>query len=146
MPSTVTLTITRAELSLATLNLNDPGTYAIRSFDRGRVRRRAQWARSPYVEGATQVGQVRDLVEMDLAMDVEATTQATLQTRLDTLYDAFSQSTYTLTYGLDGTTYAWTCFPAEYDAALAATLTVFGMVLPVGLIIPSQPVATAGPY
>lgn len=146
MPSAVTLTITRTELALATLNLNDPGIYAIRSFNRGRVRRRYNWAKSPYVEGATLVGAPRELVEMDLAMDVEASTQADLQTRTATLFTAFSQTSYTLTYGLDGTTWAWTCGPAEYDAGLASNDAVFSFVLPVGLIIPAQPVATAGPY
>ena len=146
MPSAVTLTVTRTELALATLNLNDPGVYSIRSLNAGRVRRRSTVARSPYIEGGTVVSTVRDIVEMDLALDVEATTQATLQTRLDTLLDAFQQSSYTVTYGLDGTTYAWTCYPADYEVGIATPDAIFGFVLPVGLIVMRQPAATSGPY
>lgn len=146
MPAVTTLTVTRTSLSLPTLNLNDPGVYAIRSFKRGRIRRRSTWVRASYVEGADLVGSVRDLVEMDLALDIEASTQATLQTRLDSLLDAFAQDSYTLTYGLDGTTYAWTCGPAEPDADIAQDIVIFGTVMPVGFIVPAQPVPTAGPY
>ena len=146
MASAVTLVIDRTELTLADLNLNDPGTYSIRSFNAGRVRRRSTIARSPYIEGATVVSTVRDIVEMDIAIDVEATTQAALQTRLDTLLDAFQQSSYTLTYGLDATTYEWTCYPAEYEVGIASPDAIFGFVLPVGLIVMRQPAATAGPY
>lgn len=148
MPSTLVVTIGRAELSLATLTLTDPGTYDIDhdTLEPGVPTWIRQLVRSPYVEGATEVGATRDLGWGTARFVVQGSTHATIQTRLDTLVDAFFQSSYTLSVVIDGTTYSWTCMRADCVGwGLVSDESFFGLAMPVAFRWPRQPVPVSGP-
>jgi hypothetical protein len=146
---TVAVTITRTELSLATLTLTNPGTYDVRvsPVNLGQHQWRRQFVRSPYVEGATEVGRARDITYGDLVIDVQGASQAAIKTGLTALLAAFHQSSYTLTVTVDGEAYAWSCLAADVESVgIVSDDSVFGLILPVALRFPRQPVATTGPF
>lgn len=146
---TVAVTITRTELSLATLTLTNPGTYDVRvtPLNFGQHNWRRQFVRSPYVEGATEVGRARDITYGEMVVDVQGASQAALKTGLTALLAAFHQSSYTLTVTVDGEAYAWSCLAADVDSVgIASDDAVFGLTQPVALRFPRQPVATTGPF
>lgn len=149
--TTVSLTITRTELSLTTLDIsaspfglpdgsaNDP--------DFGIVTWRRDLARSPYLHGAQLLGKVKDLVEgCTLDIDVTGADQAAIKTNVTTLVNAFSQFSYVLTLTLDASTWAWTCQPADYRIDPAKGSNVYGLLCSTRFVFARQPVASSGPY
>lgn len=147
MPTVHTATITRTELSLSTLTLID-STYDIMNqpgLDGGRVSWRRENAASPYVAGVTEIGSVKDDVLTSLVMRVTGASHSDVQTKVSTLISAFSQKTYTLTIGLDGTSWAWACRRADYAISFDLPMR-WQKVARVALSIPRSPVPTSGPY
>lgn len=147
---TVALTVSRTLLSLSTLDVSVT-PYRIggpdQLIDAGTVTHRNDWVRSPYLEGATLAGTVRDLVDgCTLDVDVVGADQAAIKTNVTALIAAFTQFVYVLTLSLDGSTWAWTCGPADYKVGPAEESNVYGLLCPVRFLFSRQPVASSGPY
>ncbi len=148
MPAATTAYVTRTELSLTNLSLLDPGVYRIgrEALEAGMVTWRRQLVTSPFVHGAYEVGAVKDQVQgASLLIRVWGTSQSNLQSRVTTLLAAFTQSTYDITVGLDGTLWTWRCMRADYKIGFPDSVRR-QTVAPVTLSFPRHPVAVAGPY
>lgn len=118
-------------------------------FEPGTVSWRREMVTSPYVHGAFEAGAVKDIVQASAVINIFAATQAALQTAETNLINAFSQATYTMTLGVDGTNYAWTCLRADYHVRPDAlrTFNDAGRKWSKGTFqFPRQPVATSGPF
>jgi len=123
----VTATITRLTVPggpLAALSLEAPGTYQIArsGLDVGATSWRRETATSQYVAGRALTGAVKDVQTGRLAVRVYATSIAALATRIATLTTAFEQAAYTLTVGLDGTSFSWACECADWSAGDAGVV------------------------
>jgi hypothetical protein len=112
---TLTTTVTRTELSLASLDVNS-SPYKVMSIAEGGISMRRQTAESPYVDGRTLTAAVKDTGQAMLAVRVSGTSAATVRSNIQALVAAFQQFEYTLTVVMDSTTiYTWTCEPADYE-------------------------------
>lgn len=150
------MAITLAITGTLSLNINDGTNYLVdwdsngtSLFDPGTVSWRREMVTSPYVHGAFEAGAVKDIVQASVELNIFAATQTALQTAETNLINAFSQSTYTLTLGVDGTNYAWTCLRADYHVRFDAlrTFNDSGRKWSRGsFAFPRQPVGTSGPY
>lgn len=109
------VSVSRGELGLADLDLNDHVNYFVSAtVFGGTVSWRRQTVQSPFVEGQFTVGAVRDQVEDKFAIEVKGAGQVELQDNLRTLIDAFSQSTFNLTLQLDAAPYTYSCEASDY--------------------------------
>lgn len=144
MTTVHTATVSRVELGVSALSLIS-ATYDVISLDGGLVRRRREEVESPYVPGATEVGSVKGAVEGTMVVRVKGTAADNLQSNVDGLLDAFSQSTYTLTVGLDGTQWGWTCRAADYRTDFDVPMRRVHLAK-VTLAFPRSPVPYFGPY
>ena len=104
------ITITRTELGLGSLNLNDPaaGYYVSDEWSSGGV----MWQRwnasgSPWVAGDRVVGQRQIGVDEIFTIYVKASTPAGIKAKIQTLATALGQYRYTLTINWDGATYTY---------------------------------------
>lgn len=143
----VTATVTRTELGLSDLDLAG-AAYSIRadSLLPGAIGWRREYARSPYVDGAIEIGAVKDIAGGSIVVDVAASTHTGLRTAIDTLLDAFTeQRSYTLTVTWDSASWAWTCRRADYSVAFDAEFEI-GRVAAVTLSFPRSPTPAAGPF
>lgn len=145
--TTVSVSVSRTELSLSALDISAAPFEVLEGLDAGVVTWRREYARSPDVHGAVLISAVKDLVEGGrLEVDVSGASQAAVRTNVATLLAAFSQWSYTLQVSLDGTTWSWACMPADYSVGVVDAATVFGLVCPVRLVFPRQPIPVSGPY
>jgi hypothetical protein len=111
-----TLVISRTELGLPSLNLNDTDNgYAIvrGGFGWGGRTWRRQVVQSPFTDGRTVVGRVMDIVTREFTFRLRAATASALDQKVGYVIDAFSQFAYTLTPTVNGVTYAWRCETAD---------------------------------
>lgn len=110
-------TITRTELSLATLAFTPANGYYIQrnGFGPGEVSHRKTYVESPYVIGQTMVHSVKDLATSSLTVRVQGTSHSDMIDKLETLCEAFEQFNYTLTIIIDGISYVYDCDTADYS-------------------------------
>ena len=106
--------VTRTELALADLDLNDKTTYGVMAAGPGAKSWRRQTAESPFMHGRALVGAVLDTEVAPLRIRVKGSTDSVLNTNLNALLRAFEQFTYDLTLTIEGVTYTWRCEPADY--------------------------------
>lgn len=85
------------------------------SFSEWSVQWRKKHAENDYVEGEYLVSAVRQNVTETLAVWVEGATEAEVQAGVAALTAALEQSSYTLSFGVAGSTVTWSCEPAEYS-------------------------------
>lgn len=113
--------ITRAELSLATLNFGTstgapgtPGAYLTRNgWNLGEKTYRRITAESPYVGGRVLVHAVPDVQTATLRLRVKGSDQQDLYNRINELSAAFSQFSYTLTINVNHKTWIYLCEAAD---------------------------------
>lgn len=143
-----TVSVSRTELGLSAIDLTaDPYEVQQPTVDAGTVTWRRDWARSAYVDGAQQVGAVRDVIEGGvLDVDVSGASHAALRTNVAALVAAFFQRTYTLQMTFDGTAWAWKCHQADLAVGVASPAMELGLVCTVHLLFPRQPTPVSGPY
>lgn len=107
--------VSRPELGLADLNLNDHTNYYVaNTIFGGTVSWRRQTVQSPWIEGQFTVGAVRDQVEDKFVVEVKGADQISLQNNLKALVAAFSQSSFNLTVQLDTAYYTYACEASDY--------------------------------
>lgn len=142
----LSVTISRSELGLSDLELNDGTTYICTpEIEPGQITWRRERVQSPYVDGEFTVSRAKDDGEMRIIVDVLGATHSAIRTSIDTLIDAFTQSTFTLTIAIGGTTYAWTGEAADY-AMTWDHVRMIGERVAVGFQFPRKSAAAAGPY
>lgn len=99
------ITITRTELGLGPLNLQDPanGFYVSDKWKPGAIKwQRFEAAGSAWVDGERVVGQRKIGVDEIFTIYVYASTPAGIKAKVQTVLDAISQYRYTLTINWDG--------------------------------------------
>lgn len=123
MANVMVAVVSRPQLGLADLNINDHVNFILSSSSifSGTVSWRRNQAQSPFVEGQVLVSAVRDLVQDQIAIEVMAGKTGSvsaghsgLQANLKTLIDAFSQYNYNLSVQWDTIPYTYACQPADY--------------------------------
>lgn len=141
----VTATVTRTELGLAALALQD-ATYGIiqDSLDLGQVAWRRELATSPFAAGALEVGAVQEQGSGSLLVKVTGSSHSDLQSKVSTLVSAFKQASYTLTVNFDATAYAWSCQRADYSLTFDVPMRQ-RYIARVALTFPRSPIASSGP-
>lgn len=136
--------ITRPELGMSDLLL-DNTTYEIRpGFDVGTVTRRRDVVRSPYVPGSFEVNSVPDQATLTLPLWVNGTTETARATAVTALLDAASQRVYEVEITVNGAAFRWTCDPADYSVAFDDAH-LYAHKVPATLVIPRSPIPVAGP-
>lgn len=140
--------VTRSELSLAALDLQQAGIYEILpGSGPGGLSWRRQTVRSVMMHGEALVGAVKDVQVAPLGVRVYGTTQSQLWSRVRTLLDAFEQFSYSLTLVIGGITFTWECQPADSVVGEGGEFQKFHLMslqTDVQLTIPRSPIPTAG--
>lgn len=116
MALTVTATVTRGDLGLSDLNINDHNNYSIApntmggatSWDRNQVS-------SPWVDGEITISRRRSNVMEPVLVNVYGVSQPDMLANLQTLVDAFCQNSFTMIIKLGSATYQYSCEAADYS-------------------------------
>lgn len=109
------LLITRTELGLADLDLND-GTVYVMALDGIRPRGeswRREFARSPNVPGQRVVHAVLEADPLQVDVICKGDTWFDAHQNYETAVDAFRQTTFNVTETVDGVTHLWQCTEAD---------------------------------
>jgi hypothetical protein len=146
---TVTGYVTRTELSLSNLTINDDTYKIIRDmWGPGVVQYDRQKVSSPYVNGDFLTNRKKAQVEMPLGIRVTGTSKIDCWNKVGTLLRAFEQFSYELSLTIDGTTFTYTCEAADYsvgDGGMFQTFHMKAYKQEVRLLIPRRPTPTEGP-
>jgi hypothetical protein len=108
-------TITRTELGLPVLNINDHINYQLADQILGGTQSwNKQMVKSPYVDGEVMVNRSRGQVQEQFQVQVRGGSQSEMQQNIATLIEAFSQFAYQLTIEMEDATYTYQCDTADY--------------------------------
>lgn len=121
------INVSRVELSLSDLQLNDPqnGLYVSDEWSQGgTVYQRYEASTSPFADGETVVAQRKQNTDQIFTIYINATSDLDYQTKLAELKAAFGQYRYFMTIEWDGIIYS-------YEAAGAADISRSGNVDPI---------------
>lgn len=141
---TLSCTITRTALSLATLELNDHTNFYLAPSTPGPVTWSRMTASSPFVDSDFTIARKRNKVTEEMVLEVRGANAAGVQTNLGLLIAAFSQGSYTLTTTFNGTSYAWSCDAADYQVEWSGPRVVANQVV-FRAQVPRSPVPLIGP-
>ena len=139
--------VTRSQLGLGNLDINDHTTYAIAgpaimgggtAWDRKTVN-------APWVDGDITVARRRQNVMEQLLVYVAGSDQSTLMSNLRTLRDAFTQDRYTLQITVGSAQNAWDCEAADYSM-LYDTAHAYNKYVVATFQIPRKPVPLVGGF
>lgn len=147
MAMTLSGSITRTELSLSALALNDDN-YSIVEWGPGELTWRRSSVGSPFVDGTYLVNAVKDQMSVSARIRVTGSNKGDCMNKVGTLLRAFEQSSYTLTVIVDGTTFSYACEPADWSWGEGGQFQKFhneAYKQEIGLMIPRLPNALAGP-
>lgn len=140
--------VTRTELALAALSLQQAGAYEILpGTGPGALSWRREVARSPMVHGEVLVGAVKDIQIAPLAIRVIGTTASQMWARVGELTAAFEQFSYSLSLVIGGVTFTWLCQCADWSSGDGGEFQKFHLMshqTEVRFQIPRHPVPTAG--
>jgi len=98
--------VTRGDLSLGDLNINDV-IYRVATIEPGAQAFRRQTASSPYVDGVFTTNRARDIRQLSIAVDVGGADAATTRANMGVLIDAFEQDYFELYWAIDGDPIRW---------------------------------------
>lgn len=114
---TISLHVTRSELGLGNLDLNDQTNYraAGNELNPGAVQWRREVVNSPFVHGGVVMDAVRDTTQGTLSLYAYGTTIPQLKSNVDTAVEAFSQDEYKVVFTHEGATWTWLCTQADYE-------------------------------
>lgn len=146
---TVVASLTRTELSLAGLNLEDPGTYRVVTAGPGGVSWVRRFVESPYMHGRTLIDARKDQISVPLAVRVYAASLTQLETRAATLLRAFEQFTYHLSISIDGAAHEYVCEVADYTVDDEGTWDKYALMAheqTYKFVIPRSPIPVQGAF
>lgn len=113
--STFVVTVSRLELGMPILDINDHVNYQVGDqILGGNQTWNRQTVKSPYVDGEIMVNRTRGQVQEQFAVQVFGDTQVAMQQNIATLIDAFSQFTYQLSIEMENATYTYQCDTSDY--------------------------------
>jgi hypothetical protein len=142
--TTFAATVTRSDLGLADLNINDQADYIIGSEMLGAM---VTWDRkvvsSPFVNGDVTVHRRRGNVAERFSVYVLAATQSEMQTNIKALIDAFNQHKFNLSITLDSTVYTYICEASDYQVEWMNT-NFFALKVKVVFNLIRQPIPLVG--
>jgi hypothetical protein len=116
MAFVVTAKVTRNDLGLTDLNINDHVNYSLSaSIMGGTVSWERREATSPWVDGSVTTARRRQKATETMQVNVYGGTQSELLDNMRELVEAFSQNSYTLKIVLKGTDYHYACEAADYS-------------------------------
>ena len=145
---TVAATITRTELGLDPLDIDDGANYELVTAGPGARAWAREWAVSPVVHGGTQVSARLEIQNRLLVVRCKGSTATALENASKALVAAVSQSSFTLSISLDGRANTWKCFCADGGPADGEFAKFEFMARPrrqtYSFQVPSQPIPTAG--
>lgn len=139
--------VTRAQLGLQDLYINDHSKYVIAGLDilSGTVSWQRQQVSAPWVDGDVTVARRRSSVMEPLTVYVAGTNQADLNTNIGTLLAAFTQDRYTLSIAIGSQQHDWDCEAADYSVKIN-TVYVKSVYVPVTFQIMRKPVPLTGAF
>ena len=134
--------ITRAELGLGNLSLND-ASYKMDHPNEGWLES-IQWEKhvvtSPFYDGDFLVNAVKKQSSITPRILVFGSSEADVSSKVNTLITAFSQFSYTVVYVKDTLEITFQCQPADYLADFRWLLYEENKyVMPVSLVCPANP-------
>lgn len=94
--------------------MDGPYTLTGEAFVEDAVTWRRQEVQNPFVEGAWLVNAVRDNVTSAVDVWVRCDTNVELSVALETLREAFCQINYGIEFTVEGVTYYYRCYAADY--------------------------------
>jgi hypothetical protein len=114
--TTFAATVTRSDLGLSALDINDHTNFqviseimgAMVSYDRRTVS-------SPYVNGDITVHRRRGNVAERFGVYVRGSNQTAIRANIQTLVDAFSQNKFNLSMTLDSVEWSYSCEASDYQ-------------------------------
>lgn len=114
--TTFDLQLTRSELGLSTLDLNDQVNYIVaETLFGGQQSWNRQTVKSPFVDGEFTVHRSMSQRQERVGIQVLGDTQTTLQTNLDALLTALSQFRFNLIWTADSVQRTYNCETADYQ-------------------------------
>ena len=139
--------VTRTELTLADLDLNDMTKFILgQNINVGSVTWRKEAAQSPFIQGRIPVHEVKDAAESSIVVYVLGATHAALNANIKELLDAFTeQYSYILRINVEGVDNQWECERADYEVAFA-TETLNARFVPVTLSFHRKPTPAVGVF
>jgi hypothetical protein len=143
----VTAVVTRTELGLENLDINDNLNYQLgRALRIGSVTWRRESVTSPYVHGRIPVHEVKDAAESSLVVHCFGETSAAAMTNLGVLLEAFTgQWDYSIALNVDGVNYQWRCERADYEVGFI-TETILAKLIPVSFTFHRHPIPLQGVF
>lgn len=148
---TISATVTRTELSLGDLQLNDGTNFTLTrdGFTPGSKSFRKETVDSPLVAGRYLLHAVADVVVSELKIRCSSTTDAGLAANVTAVVNAFSQFQYTVTVTINGVAWQYLCECADTiavgDSGAFQSLYWFNKVQEVGVSFSRHPTALMGP-
>ena len=143
MALTVAATVTRTDLGLSTLNINDHVNYALGSQILGGT---VSWERnqvnSPWVDGDITVSRRRPNVQESVQINVYGDNQTEMLANIKEITEAFSQNSYQMTVTLNGQVYRYQCESADYSVEWGVKM--HSSQCMVMFSVPRRPIALAG--
>jgi hypothetical protein len=143
----ITSTISRTELALPALSLNDHTTYTLIGIGPGAVTWKRQYASSVFVHGDVLVNAVKGHGNLPMMVRVKGTTQAAVDTNLAALLRALDQFSYQLSITIAGVTWTWNCDLADYSVDDGGEFSKFYKLAKQTIVtaqIPRNPIPVAG--
>lgn len=137
--------VTRAQLAMADLDINDHSSYVIAgpAVMQGGISWDRKTVNAPWVDGDITVARRRTNSTEQLSVYVTGSDQAAMMTNVRTLRDAFIQDRYTLQITVGSAQNAWDCEAADYSV-LYDTAHVYNRYVVVQFQIPRKPVPLVG--
>lgn len=112
---TLAASVSRPNLGLGDLSINDYLNYRVVSLMGGQV----VWTRnavvSAYMDGDVTVNRRRANIDEPVVIDVLGATQAAMQANVDALVQAFCQDSFIMTLTVGGQTHGYYCESADYQ-------------------------------
>ena len=139
--------ITRTELALADLNLNDGSNYKVIGIGPGSLEWNRQYAGSPYVHGEVLVNAVKAQGNLPMSIRCKGTTQSAREANVAALCRALEQFVYNITLTIEGVTYTWQCDPADYSLDEKGEISKFHRLAKQTVVtaqVPRHPIPIAG--
>lgn len=113
--STFSVLLSRTELGLAPLEINDQSNFIVGNTIMGGAQNwNRQTVKSPYVDGEFTVNRAKSQVSEQFTVQVLGATQTLLQANIATLTDAVSQFRFQLTMTMNESVRTWQCETADY--------------------------------
>jgi hypothetical protein len=141
----LSVAVTRAQLGLGNLNINDHiSYYCAAQFLGGSMTWNRQQISSPYMDGSVTVNRTRGVVMEPVAVEVLGSTDTALQTNMATLLAALSQDTFDLLVGIGSAQYQYLCEAADVQNAGWSGPRMIAKQAQIVFQVPRQPVPILG--